>query len=180
MKKILLLLNILVLFSCAPKKISIGMKSAFLTKEMNELENYISKESIADLNVSSVKAGWHIEHVLLTVTKIYTRMESSNPGKYKNRPNLVRMMMFHSNQIPRGRANAPEMVIPKEKITQETLYESYAMAKTMLLKFDDLDDNAYFKHPAAGYLNRDDAKRFIKIHTEHHLKIIRDILKINN
>lgn len=39
-----------------------------------------------------------------------------------------------------------------------------------------LNQNQYFSHYIFGILNRDKTLRFIEIHTNHHLKIVRDIL----
>lgn len=178
MKNQALLIFVVTLFCCAPKKIVIGKYSTFLVNEMNELELYIEDENVIKTEISSVKVGWHIEHILLTINEIYKSMESSNPDGYKKRVNLTKMMMFAGNQIPRGKAKAPQVVQPKNEITTIRISSNYELAKTVLQKFDALDKNAYFKHPSAGYLNKEDAKRFLKIHTEHHLKIIRDILNI--
>lgn len=177
MKQSILILIVLTLLSCAPKQIEIGMYSNFLKHEMKELEIYIPRESAVNEDISSVKVGWHLEHTLLTINEIYNTMASSNPKDYKKRVNLTRLMMFSGNQIPRGKAKAPQIVMPNNDISVDSILKNYEQAKVVLQKFDDLEDNNYFKHPSAGYLNKADAKRFLKIHTEHHLKIIRDILK---
>ncbi|MGS2727531.1 hypothetical protein ACU8DI_13050 [Psychroserpens sp. BH13MA-6] len=178
MKKTVLLVFIIALNSCSSKKMAIGMYSSFLSNEMNELKTYITEESIINESISTVKVGWHLEHILLTINEIYLNMESSNPKTFKKRPNLTRILMFSGNKIPRGKAKAPQVVQPQGKITVHRILKNYELAEEVLQKFDALNEYSYIKHPSAGYLNREDAKRFLKIHTEHHLKIIRDILNI--
>jgi hypothetical protein len=57
--------------------------------------------------------------------------------------------------------------------TQESLKNTY-QAITYL---KDCEENQYFMHPFFGQLNKKQTIKFLAIHTEHHLKIIRDILK---
>ncbi|MEO0902674.1 MAG: hypothetical protein AAFY00_11940, partial [Bacteroidota bacterium] len=40
-----------------------------------------------------------------------------------------------------------------------------------------LSEDAHFEHPNFDVINKGQTKRFLKIHTGHHLKIIKDILK---
>ncbi|PTX62233.1 hypothetical protein C8N46_103333 [Kordia periserrulae] len=176
MKKVVMLILTLHFVSCAPKKITLGMGTEFLHNELKEIENYIQDFKSVNSNVSKVSVGWHLEHLLLTITKIYEKMEKSNPKEYRNRFNFTKMMIFSSNQIPRGKATAPTIVTPSETIELVSINKKIILAKQLASKIDNLPENTFFKHPSAGYLNRDDAKRFLKIHTEHHLKIIRDIL----
>ena len=44
----------------------------------------------------------------------------------------------------------------------------------------ELHANSNFKHPYFGVLNLKMTKRFLEIHTNHHLKIIKEILQSNN
>lgn len=179
MKKITIILIASLLLQCTPQKISIGMRENFLATEMEELKGYIPQQENINTDVSQVSVGWHVAHLLLTITEIHNALKTSNPEAYRYRFNITRTMMFIGNQIPRGRATAPEVVRPKGSIDITSLSESYAFAKSKTSTFDSLPENAFFRHPAAGYFNRDDAKRFLAIHTEHHLKIIRDILIVS-
>ena len=60
-----------------------------------------------------------------------------------------------------------------EYFLQESLKNTY-QAITYL---KDCEANQYFMHPFFGQLNKKQTIKFLEIHTEHHLKIIRDILK---
>ena len=50
-----------------------------------------------------------------------------------------------------------------------------ALSHTRMIK--KAHHNAYFRHLIFGYLNKKRTIRFLQIHTAHHLKIIKDILK---
>jgi hypothetical protein len=56
------------------------------------------------------------------------------------------------------------------------IYQQLTAAKEALDKFSTLDKRHYFNHPVFGILNRNRSLRFLKIHTRHHLRIIRDIV----
>ena len=85
--------------------------------------------------------------------------------------------MFTFNSIPRGRGESPSSVRPKENVSEEEISEHLKNAKEILTLLDSLPEKAHFKHPYFGMLNRKDSKEFLKIHTNHHLDIIKDILK---
>ena len=46
-----------------------------------------------------------------------------------------------------------------------------------LKEIDNLDKNAHFKHPLFGNVNKARVLTFLKAHTNHHLKIVKSILK---
>lgn len=66
--------------------------------------------------------------------------------------------------------------MPPKVITYEALLEQLSEAKKKVTGLQDLPETSSFKHMEFGLLNRDEAARLIEIHTDHHLKIIRDIL----
>ena len=43
--------------------------------------------------------------------------------------------------------------------------------------FENLDDHQYFTHPIFKNLNKKQTIKFLKLHTNHHIKIVNDILK---
>ena len=104
-------------------------------------------------------------------------MAQSEPKLYKYKFNISRFFVFLSKTIPRGKAKAPKVVIPVEEITIETLQESLKNTYQAIAYLKDCQEHQYFMHPFFGQLNKKQTIKLLAIHTQHHLKIIRDILK---
>ena len=141
-----------------------------------ELANYITHHNQSNKAISEVSVGWHIEHSLLVIKQITATVAQSEPKLYKSKFNLSRFFVFLSKTIPRGKAKAPKVVIPVEEITIETLQESLKNTYQAIAYLKDCQEHQYFMHPFFGQLNKKQTIKFLAIHTEHHLKIIRDIL----
>lgn len=148
-----------------------------LQAQLVEMGNYIAQKDEINSAVSSAPIGWHISHNLKVINNIIATMESSNPEDYKKEFSFKRLLVFVSRRIPRGKARSPKVVWPPEVIKIEDLNESLIEAKKNIQLLNKLPRKAHFKHPYFKHLNRDQTKTFLEIHTEHHLKIIRDILK---
>jgi hypothetical protein len=149
----------------------------FLVDELNELEQQLSERDRINPDVSKVDVAWHIDHTLKTINRIYDSLHSSDPSKYKWRPNVGRTFVFTSGSIPRGRGKSPSVVVPPDTITTENILHQLETARKKMRTINALEPKSNFTHPYFGQLNRNDSKKFIQIHTIHHLKIIRDILK---
>lgn len=149
----------------------------FLIQELNEIERYITYRDSLNKDVSKVPVAWHLDHMLLTINEIYKVMDTSNVENYKSRFNMGRTMMFTFNKIPRGKAESPEQVRPPKIICTDSINIHLKQARIYLKLFDSLPPKAHFKHPYIGILKRKHAKKFLKIHTNHHLEIMRDILE---
>ncbi|MEO0573083.1 MAG: hypothetical protein AAF039_15350 [Bacteroidota bacterium] len=106
-------------------------------------------------------------------------MEKSDPVQYRGSVHLGRSFLLLINKIPRGRAEAPDIVRPPKVVLTDSLYYALEKANQNLVHLETLPKKAYFEHPYLGALKKRTAIRFIEIHTEHHLKIIRDILTKN-
>jgi hypothetical protein len=142
-----------------------------------ELANYIADYNQFNHAISEASVGWHIEHSLLVIKQVTATVAQSEPKLYKSKFNLSRFFVFLLKTIPRGKAKAPKVVIPVDEITLETLQESLKNTYQAITYLKDCEANQYFMHPFFGQLNKKQTIKFLEIHTEHHLKIIRDILK---
>jgi len=141
------------------------------------LENQISNFEKTNPNVSNSTVGWQIDHCLLVINGIIGQLEISDPSKYQPKWTFPKFMVFTTGKIPRGKAKAPKVVIPTQVATQEELIAKLAAAKNNVLKLDFFSENQFFNHPYFKDLNVKQIKKFLTIHTKHHLKIIQDILK---
>jgi hypothetical protein len=142
-----------------------------------ELATYIPKYNQYKTAISEAAVGWHIEHSLLVIKQITATVAQSEPKLYKSKFNVKRFVVFLTKTIPRGKAKAPKVVIPSEEITVDLLQESLKNTYQAITYLKDCEANQYFMHPFFGQLNKKQTIKFLAIHTEHHLKIIRDILK---
>jgi len=142
-----------------------------------ELATYIPNYNQSNKSISEVTVGWHIEHCLLVIKQITSTVAQSEPKLYKSKFNMSRFFVFLSKTIPRGKAKAPKVVIPNEEITLDSLEASLANTYQAITYLKDCEEKQYFMHPFFGQLNKKQTIKFLAIHTEHHLKIIRDILK---
>ena len=142
-----------------------------------ELATYIPNHNQSNTAISEAAVGWHIEHCLLVIKQITATVAQSDPTLFKSKFNLKRFLVFLSKTIPRGKAKAPKVVIPTNEITLESLQESLANTYGAITYLKDCEENQYFMHPFFGQLNKKQTIKLLAIHTEHHLKIIRDILK---
>ncbi len=142
-----------------------------------QLESHISNFEKTNPNVSNSTVGWQIDHCLLVINGIIGQIEISDPLKYQPKWTFPKFMVFTTGKIPRGKAKAPKVVIPTQVATQEKLIAKLAVAKNNVLKLDSFSENQFFNHPFFKDLNVKQTKKFLTIHTKHHLKIIEDILK---
>ena len=89
----------------------------------------------------------------------------------------LRLVVFTLGFIPRGKGKSPKRVLPPEIILKEDLEKQLVEAITNIESIQKLENNKYFTHPIFKQLNRNKTLKFLKLHTKHHLKIIKDILK---
>ena len=144
---------------------------------LNDLESKIaSKDSINPL-VSTSDVSWHIAHSLKVVSKVVETIKMSNPQEYRWNFNHTRSFVYLFNYFPRGKGKAPKAVVPTDAQTSEQLREDLQTVRLMLLELEHLDAKSNFMHPYFGQLNLKQTKKFLALHTKHHLKIIDDILK---
>lgn len=153
-----------------------ALNLSLLQAQLNEMRQYIAQKDAFRPAVSSAPIDWHLAHSLKVINNIIATLESSNPEDYKTNFSFSRLFIFLTRKIPRGKARSPKVVLPPEIITNKDLEAAWLKAKQHVSLLNSFPKKAHFKHPYFNILNRDQTKTFLEIHTEHHLKIMREIL----
>jgi len=147
-----------------------------LLNYVKELESKIPNQEDYNPEISKSNVGWHIEHILLTNKMIMEAVEKSNPANYSWSFKLSRIVVFTMNKIPRGKAKAPKVVVPKT-YDEQTLLEHLKIVTLKIQGLENMSSDKYFDHPYFGNLRLNKTIKFLEIHTKHHLEIINDIMK---
>lgn len=146
-----------------------------LKKDILALERNIPVAHKKAATVSAKPIDWHIDHSLRVINKTCESLIRSEPVKYKWRFNWWRLIIFTWGKFPRGKVRAPDYVLPEDHISTKDMYVRLRDASELLKKINKLHRNAYIHHPYFGSINRKQSVKFLKIHTKHHLRIIKDI-----
>ncbi len=151
-------------------------KKGFMDSQLYDIAYLIQFRDSLNTKVSEAPIAWHLDHSLKVINRIHDVLKSSDPTVYEKRFSLTRIFSFTFGYIPRGRAKSPAAVLPPKEIKTQDVLSQLEIARENLSDFENLDQNVNFIHPVFGQLNKKQSKRFLEIHTRHHLKIIRDIL----
>lgn len=148
-----------------------------LPEQIKQLQLYIPEYATVNTAVSTASVGWHIHHCLLVFSNISDALQHADPALYKPSYKFFKWYVYTFKKIPRGRGKAPKIVRPLNVLLADELQQQVqkALEKTSGLAL--LKPNNYFEHPYFGKLNVKETISFLAIHTTHHLKIIKDILK---
>jgi hypothetical protein len=144
---------------------------------IQELQDYLSLKDEKDTSTSASNVGWHLDHSLKVFNTVSENFLKSNPKMYAYEFNKWRTLCFILGYFPRGKAKAPRQVSSPKIITTKELELQFKLALSHTRMIKKAHHNAYFRHLIFGNLNKKRTIRFLQIHTAHHLKIIKDILK---
>jgi hypothetical protein len=126
--------------------------------------------------ISDRGVDWHLEHTLKIIIAISDTLGKSNPAEFKPTFGFWKIVILWSGHIPRGRSKSPKPFNNLDQVNVAELPDLLAKAKSALSRLDTLPSNSFFKHPVFGHLDLLQAKRFILIHSNHHLTIVEDII----
>lgn len=153
-------------------------QTLLLQKEIDAIVSYLPSIDKINQQVSKVNIGWHLDHSLNVILSVHKAVSNSNPAEFKSSFNLTRTLILTTGIIPRGKARAPKVVQSNvTEFKEEDLLKKIKQAKSCLVDLLEADNNAHFRHPYFGDLNKKNTGRFLEVHTRHHLKIVKDILK---
>ncbi len=146
-------------------------------KLTEEIEQYIPHASKAADKVSKRGVDWHLDHTLRIILSICRTLKESRPENYRPRFNLIGFLILKTGYIPRGKAKAPRAFDSKKRVSEERLRGLLEEARGELRDIEGLPPKSFFPHPYFGDLNLKQSHRFIVVHSRHHLKIVRDIVR---
>ena len=153
------------------------INTSTLESKLNELESYISGFEKKNLKISKATVGWQIDHSLKVINSVVNAMKNSDPNLYEDNFKFLGKVLLAFNYFPRGKAKSPKHVNPPEIILKEEIVSQLVIARVHLNEIQELDENAYFKHPLFRNINKKRVVSFLNAHTNHHLKIVKSILK---
>ena len=149
----------------------------FLAAELVEIESMLPYRDFLSEEVSKVDVAWHLDHSLKVINEVIKKLHSSDPDEYRKEFNFKRMMVFALGRMPRGRGKSPARVLPPKEIITEDILDQVDEAELSLESLNAAHSQSHFEHPVFGLLDLEDSKKFLEIHINHHLAIIRDIIE---
>ncbi len=143
----------------------------------NTLVSYVPMLTNKKTSVSAWSVGEQLHHTLLVNESILTKIMANESVEGKPTTLIGRIILF-LGVIPRGKGKAPKIFVTKQLTEKEvnTLITQQLTTIAILKNIDNTTLQCSFPHPYFGLLTTKQWLRFIQIHTNHHVKIIRDIM----
>jgi len=148
-----------------------------LNKEFLKIEAYLPAMENLNNNVSKAPIKWHLLHSLQVINNVIDEATNSDSKNFNSKSNFKWWYVSTFGKIPKGEVTAPDNANPKFNITNKDIKTALENAKLSLSKWSDLNKNNFYVHHVLLNLNKRKIKRFLKVHTRHHLRIVRDILE---
>lgn len=147
-----------------------------LLQQLEKLESYKAQYHLKNEKVSMVDVRWHVEHSVLVFCRIIEGLAHSTPENYSPKFSVPKYYILLVGKIGRNKGKAPKATMPN--FTDENEMEGkIQLIRQRLHHIMDLHPNSFIDHPYFGHLNVKTSLKFLRIHTNHHLNIIEDIIK---
>ena len=147
------------------------------TVPFDALATWVDRRESLHAPTSSWNVGQQIEHCCLVIGGVHDALQRSQPPVPRAKISLVRRGVFLTGRIPQGRAQAPRSVHPEPAPARAHLDACLQQARQQVEAIRAMAPDAWFKHFVFDVLKRDEALRFLQIHTDHHLRIIQQIAR---
>ena len=147
------------------------------SSQFDALQRQLERRTVFHAPTSTWTIGQQIEHCCKVIAGVHTALRPSQPPVPRAKVSLVRRGVFLTGRIPRGRAKAPKNVHPEPAPERAHLESCLQSARDHVEAIRGLEAQAWFRHFVFDVLTRDEALRFLEIHTDHHLRIMADIAR---
>lgn len=139
-------------------------------------------------DVSAWGVPEQLAHVGLSMNLIADAIDGmiANPEENAGlKPADIGRAVLQAGAIPRGAGQAPERIVPQSGPSQEEVRAMLNGAKERWEAYGEQSEElsaipATFPHFALGNFTCAQWTRFVAIHNDHHLGIVRDILQAND
>ena len=148
-----------------------------LNSLLDKFEAQIVNYSKLNQTISEGNVGWHIVHSCLVINSVCAAVIKSDATKFIKKFSFKAFLVLLLNSFPRGKAKAPSFTMPSEELSPTSILQSIEASRKNVEALSKAGKNQYFTHPIFGDLNTEDTLKFLGVHTNHHLKIIKDIIK---
>lgn len=158
----------------------------------DETEALLDRPDDALFGVNAAVSGWspaeHLYHVWLSngrsLKAVLLMAQNGLPLAEEGHPNELGRTVLTEERFERGRGEAPDNVRPPDTVGRAKLVETFERSRA---KLDELAPHldalqqvtGRLQHPSLGPLDGPEWLRFVRVHSEHHHAIIRDILRID-
>lgn len=133
--------------------------------------------------VSGWSAAQHLEHLAKVNGRTFKGLRLLAEGKMppvQGRVNLLGWLLLWMGRLPRGRAQAPAFSHPSADLSREELARSLARNRQAMAALEPFLSllphlEGRMPHQIFGMLDARQWLRFVRVHSAHHLRIIRDV-----
>ena len=151
-----------------------------INQQLEKIYSIVEGGDKFEKEISNWSVYKQLEHILITKKKVTKAIIEKQQVEEKKPRTFISYIVLTIGYLPRGKAKVPKIVEPKG-VSQNELRNLLNDTKANLSKLDNIDykniDSVVENHPYFGGLNSKEWLRFLEVHTNHHLKIIRDIEK---
>lgn len=139
-------------------------------------------------HVSDWTPAQHAHHLAAINNSVFDWLEAVCDGQAEpdsdaagGAPNLAGRVLLWLGRFPRGRGRSPKPFVPPSDVGRAALEEKVAAGRAALSDLEACTPRmkrlaARRRHPVMGMLDATEWMRFARMHTDHHLCIVRDIL----
>jgi len=135
--------------------------------------------AIAQPRVSAWSVAEHLDHILKVAASVVRRINQPDAEAGPNGINLLGRAVLLGGWIPRGRGKSPER-LAGTRVSGAEIETAIGKLETMLravvVETCQSSRTPTVPHPRFGGLTPSQALRFAVVHTNHHLRIVEDIL----
>lgn len=135
----------------------------------------------AQPGVSGWSAAEHLDHNLKVALAVLGRLVDEKPIDGLKRLSFIGHLVLMSRFIPRHKVKAPSRVKPV-LATIDELHAELDALDVLIARVSASDWKGprapWVPHPYLGGMDTPQSLRFVTVHTNHHLKIVRDIARV--